>query len=1155
MTSTRLIFRSLRYHARSHLGALLGAVVGSTVLIGALVVGDSVRASLRHLALQRLGKVEVAMSTGDRLFRAELANDLLFAFGQAGAGGTRLAPALQLPAVATTGDGSARANSVQVYGVDGRFWQMASEPPGFTAIPADGVVLNEPLAAQLKVKFGDTVLLRVQKPSALSRDAPLSPQDDATVALRLRVHAVVGDDQFGRFSLVANQVAPFNAFVPLSVLQQRVAATNRANLLLLSPDPHPPQRGPATMVVTTAGGRTVTTLTTSANQRPLMEEATAELRGRWRLADAGLELRPVPAAGALELRTARVFLDAPLADAVFGQASGSNSVSSLLARFAPGTRAAGVLTYFVNELRVGDRATPYSMVTAIGPPVAPADLRDDEIIINQWLADDLGAKPGDKLTLKYFVVGAMRQLEERAASFRVRAVWPMNAPGVDRDLMPDFPGVTDAANCRDWDTGLPIDLGRIRPKDEQYWRNYRGTPKALLSLAAGQRLWANRFGDLTAIRFYPAGSPVNAFGAINGALTQGLDPAMFGLRFQPVRAQALAAAAQSEDFGQLFLGFSFFLIVAALLLLALLFQFSLEQRATEVGTLLALGFRTRRVRWLLLAESGALALLGGALGALGGRGYALAMLHGLSTVWREAVGGVPLRCDVEWTTLATGALSAALVSWLAMWLALRKLVRRPAAMLLAEGAVEDIKLPKEKSWWARGLAAGSALAAGALTWSAWRQHGSADAAGLFFGAGALLLIAGLAACAVWLRSLAVTGAAAKLSLAGLGIRNATRRRRRSLAVIALLACGSFLIASIGVFHLDAVSNAQRRSSGTGGFALLGETAQPVTVDLDSTAGRDNFNLDTNALAGVSVVPFRVHAGDDASCLNLNHPQQPQLLGVNPELLARRDAFTFAAVGPGAPAGNPWRLLEAGTNRVPDEIPAIGDAASLQWSLGKQVGDTLAYTDGRGRTFKLRLVAAVANSVLQGNLIIADDAFVARFPATTGYRMFLIDAPPDRANRVATELTRGLRDAGLEVTPTVRRLAAFNAVQNTYLGTFQVLGGLGLLLGSAGLGVMVLRNVLERRAELALLLAVGLRRAELRRLVVAEHGALLLAGLGLGVTAALIAVLPTLLTPGMAVPYRSLALTLGAVLANGALWTWLATAAALRGRLLEALRNE
>src|SRR4029434_1562288 len=115
--------------------------------------------------------------------------------------------------------------------------------------------------------------------------------------------------------------------------------------------------------------------------------------------------------------------------------------------------------------------------------------------------------------------------------------------------------------------------------------------------------------------------------------------------------------------------------------------------------------------------------------------------------------------------------------------------------------------------------------------------------------------------------------------------------------------------------------------------------------------------------------------------------------------------------------------------------------------------------------------------------------------------------------MAATLTRALQDVGFELTPTTARLSAFNAVQNTYLNTFQVLGGLGLLLGSAGLGVVVLRNVLERRGELAVLLAVGFRRRVVKQMVVREHGMLLVAGLGVGVVAALVAVLPALLAPG------------------------------------------
>jgi hypothetical protein len=313
---------------------------------------------------------------------------------------------------------------------------------------------------------------------------------------------------------------------------------------------------------------------------------------------------------------------------------------------------------------------------------------------------------------------------------------------------------------------------------------------------------------------------------------------------------------------------------------------------------------------------------------------------------------------------------------------------------------------------------------------------------------------------------------------------------------------------------------------------------------------------------VKTVAFRVHDGDEASCLNLNRAQKPRLLGVNPELLQKRGAFTFTKVMKGLPGDKGWLLLqknEAGngqkTSPAEDEIPAIGDENSILWAMGKKVGDTVDYTDERGQPFKLRLVGSLANSVLQGNLIIDEAEFVKRFPSESGYRMFLLDMPSNVMTKASATMTRALQDEGLELTPTTKRLDAFNAVQNTYLSTFQALGGLGLLLGSAGLGVVVLRNVQERRGELGLLAAVGFRRRALHWLVLSEHGALLGLGLCVGLVAAAIGVWPALLSPGAQIPYWSLALTLAAVLLNGLLWTWVATRFALRGKLLDALRNE
>src|SRR5262249_53553900 len=152
-------------------------------------------------------------------------------------------------------------------------------------------------------------------------------------------------------------------------------------------------------------------------------------------------------------------------------------------------------------------------------------------------------------------------------------------------------------STHDWDAGFPLTY-KIRDKDEAYWKQFRGTPKAFITLAAGQIMWTNRFGSLTSVRYeVPTNSSLSACReAIARNLLANLNPEDFGLRFEPVRAQALKAAEQSQDFGQLFLGFSIFLVVAAMLLTALLFQFGLEQRAAEIGTLLALGFSSKQVR-------------------------------------------------------------------------------------------------------------------------------------------------------------------------------------------------------------------------------------------------------------------------------------------------------------------------------------------------------------------------------------------------------------------------------------------------------------------------------------------------------------------------------------------------------------------------------
>jgi ABC-type lipoprotein release transport system permease subunit len=1095
-----LVLRSLRFHARSHLGSLLGVIVATAVLVGAMAVGDCVRATLYQMALNRIGRANFALIGGDRLFRSALANDL-----KAGLSNATAAPILELAGTAANNDDSARANHVSILGVGPEFWSLAQKPSQNPSPPpaGPGVILNEPLARQLGVKPGDTVLLHVQKPSALSLDAPISPQEEVQTGFRANVSAIVSDAQFGRFSLQANQAAPFNAFLPLEFLQTTVNEPGKANLILVAGE------------------------TDAAKLKDV-------LRKKWTLEDANLKTREVP--GGVEIGSDRVFLDPPIIDAALS--------------LAPKDSPEEISTYFVNQIASGKKATPYSMVTAAEPPLVPQDLADDEILANQWLADDLDLKPDAEIFLTYLVPGGQR-LVEKTNRFRLKGILPMSGPTADRTLMPDFPGIAKAEKTENWDAGFHIDLTKIRPKDEAYWKTNRGTPKAFVTLNAGKRMWGTRFGDITAVRF--SGDKVNS-ATIAETLPARLDPAALGLVFQDIRRQALAASSQAEDFGGLFIGFSFFLIAAALILLGLLFQLALEKRATEIGILLAVGWRPKQVRRWLMGEGAALALVGGLVGTALGLLYARGILFGLSTLWRAAVNTSALEFHVTPETLASGCASAILVSAGVIWLALRAQTRRPARQLLEQGsemeAIADFAKPRRR--FAGIIAVASFVCAlGSIGWGM-GKHGE-DAVEGFFSGGALLLIAGIAGAAVWFRALA-SKRSTELRISSLGVRTVARRPRRSLAVAALLASGSFVMIAVQLFKLDAARDARERSSGTGGFALIGESAVPVSQNLNTQEGRDFFGLDAGVLAGAQFVPMRLHEGDDASCLNMNRAQTPRLLGVDARLLDARHAFTFTATENKAAAANPWLLLTA-TNLAPDEVPAIGDEASITWALGKKIGDTINYTDGHGNAFKVRLVGALANSILQGSLIIDEAQFIRRYPAASGYRMFLIDCASTNSGALATALGRALQDRGMEISRATDRLNALNAVQNTYLDTFEVLGGLGLLLGSAGLGVVVLRNVLERRGELAVLEAVGFRRAALRRLILSEHTALQFLGLLLGMAAAFAAVLPALISGGSPISYGPLAATLGIVFLSGVVWIWIAARVALRGELLEALRNQ
>jgi putative ABC transport system permease protein len=213
-----------------------------------------------------------------------------------------------------------------------------------------------------------------------------------------------------------------------------------------------------------------------------------------------------------------------------------------------------------------------------------------------------------------------------------------------------------------------------------------------------------------------------------------------------------------------------------------------------------------------------------------------------------------------------------------------------------------------------------------------------------------------------------------------------------------------------------------------------------------------------------------------------------------------------------------KLVHKGTSECFAEkfkrhIPAIADQSVITWGLKKTLGDVLEYKGEGGETVRLKLVAGLDNSIFQGNVLIDERALLEHFPSVSGSRVFLVEGSP--------------------------------------LSIFLLLGGLG----SFGLGILVYRNTMQRRGELAIMRALGFERRRLHRTLFLEHAILLAVGVLSGTAAALIAVLPHLLAPGPSVPFGLIALILLVLVLNGSLWIYLSAILATRGNLMGALRDE
>lgn len=1111
-----LLIKSLRYYRLTNLSVAAAVAVCTAALTGALIVGDSVSYSLLKKTRDRLGGTELAMVRQEGFFTQELVKGLSRELKADVAG------VLYLKGSVSTGDEKRIVNQVNIYGVDAGFYELMNAERSQPGSGGSGAFINDAVAGRLGVSAGEEIIVTTARPGTMPAGAALSNREDRTLSLRIEVGQVVSRSQFGAFGLNAGQSQVMNVFVGLEELQETLGIAGKVNMCLVGTGP--------------------------GNYADNVDKADRAVRQRFTVEDIGVDIKK--AGDEFRITAESVFINESLAETVMSMSR----------------EPVGILTYFVNSISHGGRSTPYSMVSAVSgvgdfADIAPGDGADDGqlagITLTDWTAEDIDARPGDTVVLEYFVLTDSFELVEKQASFEVVNVIPLDTPGVDGSLMPDFPGLKDAENCSDWSSPVPIDFDRIREEDEAYWDKYRGTPKAFVNLETGQKLWGGRYGTLTEVRLAADG---RTEAQLAGSLTGSVNPANLGMFFADVRRPAVKAAEGSTDFGQLFLGLSMFLIFSAVILIGLTFALGIENRTDQIGLLKAAGVRFGLIRGLFLLEGLIVALAGAVVGTAGGIAYTKVLIWALGTGWSGAVAGAELYFHANAGSLLIGAVSAVVISLLVIWLSARSVLKNSAVSLM-RGNVQwqFFSQGKGKSSglfsrvvYITGFASAVGLVYMGLTKSDF-------ATGAFFGAGGLLLVGLIFLTLDMLRTVITSQRFELKSKAGLAVKNSAVKVGRSLAVITLIACGTFMITAVGVNGNMGVKNPRARQSGTGGFELYARATVGIVEDLNTEKGRDVYGIAPGGDVEVSFVNCRLHEGDEASCLNLNRPQKPTIMGVDHERLAELGAFSFNKIANELDAGSsPWMLLENETGQGVDIVPVIADYATVKWSLGKSVGDYVDYRNQFGEPIKLLIAGTVTGTMLQGSLMMSNEAFVRHFPDDEAYRVFLVDVEPandENIKKVSGMLSSRLRDHGFEAVRTWQRLAMFNSVQNTYISIFQLLGGLGLILGTAGLGFIVVRNVLGRMGELAMIWAVGYTRADIRKMVFYEHIMLLVYGASAGVVAAFTAAWPVVSAGGSEVPYLSISVTTAGIIISGVVWTWIASQLALQKDLLGALRNE
>ncbi len=1080
----RIVLKSIRYNRKPVTNQFIIIALLAAIITGSILTGFSVKQSLIKSAETKLGSTDLVISSGLRYFSPSLAERF-----------SKKSNTNSISLLETTGyclnlGNGLKTMNINIFGISKDFFSFQGSPQ--ININSGEAAVNISLAKKLNLRQGDEISISFRQLSDIPSSSPFAPStENGSVVLKASV--LISPENCGNFSLGINQITPDNVFINCDDLKNITGTAVKVNRLLVK------------------------------SENDLTLKKTSELLQQVLIPeDIGLNIRHILQTGENEIVSSRVFIDQVIYDGI--------------KKVVP--EAEPVITYLANSFSHNNNSTPYSFISAVGTGLQNEIHSKNDIIINKWLAEDLHASENDSISIAWYNPGKMEELEESAEKFKITKVVDIKGIYSDSLLMPEFPGIAGKESCSDWDAGIKIKMDRIRKKDEEYWKEFRGTPKAYIRYEKGKEIWGNNFGPLTAIRFP---SKINA-DDIKKSLIGKLEPEKTGFTVRNIKEEMIKAARESVDFTSLFISLGFFLIFSCVLLLVLNVNSSLDTRERQISTLFSIGFRNRWINTLLFIETGSIALVGSLIGAVAGMGINWLIIKGLNSVWIGAVQTDALVSFSDFSNIAYGFISTFI--FILIIIAFR--LRRYSSNLNKVKTGMHNFASGSKNLWLLSITGFAAITAIIILFTT-----GFNSRTLSFSAGILTF---LSLIFLWRQyilrgNLRRSGEAITFEIAGKYFRY---HPSHALAPAIFIAAGLFAVIITGVNRLEISNSSLGTSGGTGGYLIWAETAIPVKEDLNIKEVKRSFGLYENPGNELSFVQGRSTSGDNASCLNLNHVASPPLLGIDPGQFMLKRAFSFSGLIANADKKNPWSVLTQRPNE--NTIYGVADQTVLDWGLKKSIGDTLKIKTESGQILDIVIAGGLESSVFQGYLLVNKENVLKFFPSVSGNSLFLAEGKSENTQKYIELLENRFENYGITVSTTSERLSSFFKVTNTYLSVFTILGGLGLILGIAGLGFVLKRNYNMRRREFALLMATGFTGKQIRKIVLKEHIFILISGFITGTIPPIIATFPSIRN-GSDIPWMSLGLIGIMVFLIGMATIFYSVRQIKQTSLIESLRRE